>query len=131
MSYGVTFWETQDSKSILNTQKKIIRIMAGVKKSLSCKELFKKFNILRLVSEFLFSLVIHCRQHKKFQTISDIHNTNIKHKHDLHMPNANLTSHQKGAYYAGIKLFITLPFNIKSLNHDIKAFKPAFKDYFN
>jgi hypothetical protein len=49
---------------------------------------------------------------EKFQTNSDIHSLNTGHKHDLHMPNANLTSYQKGACYAGIKLFSTLPSNI-------------------
>jgi hypothetical protein len=35
MSYGVTFWgNSTDSKKVLNIQKKTIRIMAGVKKSL-------------------------------------------------------------------------------------------------
>jgi hypothetical protein len=66
---------------------------------------------------------------EKFQTNSDIHNINTRYKHDFHQPNANLTSYQKGAYYAGIKLFNNLPDSIKSLNHDIKVFKPALKDY--
>jgi hypothetical protein len=46
------------------------------------------------------------------------------------MPNTNLTKYQKGAYYTGIKLFNNLPPTIKSLNYDIKVFKPALKDYF-
>jgi hypothetical protein len=66
---------------------------------------------------------------KKFQTNSDIHNINTRYKHDLHQPSANLTSYHKGAYYAGIKLFSSLPDSIKSLNHDIKLFQPALKDY--
>jgi hypothetical protein len=41
----------------------------------------------------------------------------------------SLGSYQKGAYYAGIKLFIILPSNIKSLNDDTEGFKPAMKDY--
>ena len=45
------------------------------------------------------------------------------------MPNANLTKYQKGVYYMGIKLFNHLPPKIKSLNYDIKVFKPALKDY--
>jgi hypothetical protein len=45
------------------------------------------------------------------------------------MLNANLTTYQKGAYYAGIKLYNTLPASIKRLNHDIKVFKLAVKDY--
>jgi hypothetical protein len=35
------------------------------------------------------------------------------HKLNLHMPNSNLASYQKGACHAGIKLFSTLPLNIK------------------
>jgi hypothetical protein len=45
------------------------------------------------------------------------------------MSHANLITYQKGAYYAGIKLFNTFPASIKSLNHNIKVFKPALKDY--
>jgi hypothetical protein len=59
---------------------------------------------------------------EKFKTNSDIHTSiNTRHKHDLCQPSANLTSYQKGAYYAGIKKFNTLPNSIKSLNNDIKV----------
>jgi hypothetical protein len=47
MSYVVIFWgNSTDSKRVFIIQKKIIRIMAGVKSRVSCRELFKKFNIL-------------------------------------------------------------------------------------
>jgi hypothetical protein len=45
------------------------------------------------------------------------------------MLNATHTSYHKGAYYGKIKLFSTLPFNIKSLYHDINLFKLAMEDY--
>jgi hypothetical protein len=103
-------------------QKKTIRIMAGVKRRVSCRELFKKFNILPVESEFLLSLLSFIVDNmEKFQTNSDIHSMNVRHKHDLRQPSAiNLSSYQKGAYYAGVKLFITLPDSIKSLNHNIQ-----------
>jgi hypothetical protein len=42
MSYGVIFWENStNSKRVFNIQNKIIRIMAGVKRRVSCRELFK------------------------------------------------------------------------------------------
>jgi hypothetical protein len=66
---------------------------------------------------------------EKFQTNSDIHIINTRHKHDLHQPSASLTSYQKGARYAGIKLFSSLSDSIKSLNHYIKLFKLALKHY--
>jgi hypothetical protein len=56
----------------------------------------------------------------KFKRNTDVHNLNTRRKHDLYMPNTNLTKHQKGAYYTGIKLFNNLPPTIKSLNYDIK-----------
>jgi hypothetical protein len=104
--------------------------MAGVKRIISCRELFKKCNILPLGSEFLLSLLSFVVDNMEtFQTNSDIHNINTRHKHDLYQPSANLTSYQEGAYYAGIKLFNSLPDSIKRLNHTVKLFKPALKDY--
>jgi hypothetical protein len=103
--------------------------MAGIKRRVSCRELCKKFNMVPLASEFLLSLLSFIVDNmEKFQTNSDIHSINTRHKHDLRMLNADLTN-QKGAYYAGIKLFNTLPTSIKSSNHDIKVFKPALIDY--
>jgi hypothetical protein len=130
ISYQVIFWgNSTEGKRVSNIQKKIIRIMAGVKK-VSCRELFKKFNILPLKSEFLLLLLLCILDNmEKFRSNSDIHSINTRHKHDLHMPNANLTSYQKDAYHAQTKLFSTLPSSIKSLNHYIKVFKPELKDY--
>jgi hypothetical protein len=58
MSYGVIFWGNSiDSKRIFIIQKKIFRIVAGVKRKVSCREVFKKFIILLFASEFLLSLL--------------------------------------------------------------------------
>jgi hypothetical protein len=105
--------------------------MAGVKRRGSCREIFKKFNILPLASEFLLSLQSFIVDNmEKLQTNFDIHNINTRHRHDLHQSSANVTSYHKDAYNAGIKLFSAFSDNIKSLNHNIKLFKPAVKDYF-
>jgi hypothetical protein len=88
MSYGVICWgNSTDSKRVFIIQKKIISIVAGVKRRVSCIELFKKFNILPLASEFLLPLLSFVVDNlEKFQTNSDIHNINTRHKHDLHQP---------------------------------------------
>jgi hypothetical protein len=115
---------------MFKVQKKIIRIMASVKQRVSCTELFKKFNIYPLASEFLLSLLSFIMDNmKKFQTNSDTHNINTRHKYDLCLLNAIITRYKKIMYYTGIKLFSTLLASIKSLNHNIKVFKPALKDY--
>jgi hypothetical protein len=80
--------------------------MAGVKKGASCRELLKKFNIIPLANEFLFSLLLFVVDNvEKLQTNSDIHCINTRHKHDLLMLNANQTRCYIDAYYAGIKSF--------------------------
>jgi hypothetical protein len=83
MSYGVIFWgNLTDSKRVFNIQNKIIRIMADVKNRVSCRELFKKFNILPLGSELLPLLLLFVVDNtEKFQSNSDIHNINTRHKH--------------------------------------------------
>jgi hypothetical protein len=131
MSYVVIFWgNSTDSKSVFIIQKKIIRIMAGVKQRISCRELIKKFNILPLVSEFLLSLLSFVVDNaEKFHTYPDICNINTRHKHDLHQLSANLTSYQKSAHYAWIKLFSSLSDSIISSSYDIKLFKLALNDY--
>jgi hypothetical protein len=70
MSYGIIFWgNSTDFKKMSYIQKKIIRIMAGAKRRVSCRELFKKFNILPLASEFLLSLLSFVVDNiEKFQT---------------------------------------------------------------
>jgi hypothetical protein len=78
----------------------MIRTMMGVEKLISYRELFKKFNILFLVSDFLLLLLLFVvNKVGKFQTYSDLAYTiNMRHKLDLHMPDINLTNCQKGAY---------------------------------
>jgi hypothetical protein len=56
ISYGIIFWgNSTDGKKLFYIQKKIIIIMAGTTRRASCREMFKKFNILPLASEFLLS----------------------------------------------------------------------------
>jgi hypothetical protein len=51
-----------------------------------CRELFKKLNTVLLGSKFLsLTTAVCCGQHRKVSNNSDIHSTNTRHKHDLHM----------------------------------------------
>ena len=60
--------------------KKAIRIITGVKPRESCKNLFRKLQILPMPCEYILSLlllVIKCHQ---FKINSDIHSVNIRNK---------------------------------------------------
>jgi hypothetical protein len=53
--------------------------MAGTKRRTSCRELFKKFNIFPLASEFLLSLLSFVVDNlETFYTNSDIHSVSTR-----------------------------------------------------
>ena len=59
MSYGIIFWGNQRySEKIFKIQKTVIRIITNSRPRYSCRELFKKLEILSLYSQYIFSLSI-------------------------------------------------------------------------
>jgi hypothetical protein len=65
------------------------------------------------------NFVVNNQEH--FQTNSAIHGVNIRNRDLLHGLTANLSCFQKIAYYAGIKIFNSLPLNMRSLmNKEVK-----------
>jgi len=66
-----------------------------------------------------------------FQTNSAIHSVNTRSRDHLHRPTANFSFFQKSAYYAGIKIFDSLPSNLRSLMNKKTQFKVALKRYLN
>jgi hypothetical protein len=59
MTYGIIFWDnTPHSNAIFRMQKKIIRMMVGVRNRDSCREYFKRLKILPLQSQYLLSLLL-------------------------------------------------------------------------
>jgi exonuclease III len=131
MTYGIIFWGSSSlSEVIFKLQKRVIRIMMHVDNRQSCRELFKKLNILPLQSQYILTLLLFVVKNiDKFKSNSEVHPINTRHKLDLFIPTVKLSKYQKGAYYSGTKIFNQLPQNIKSLSGDIKKFKTALKKF--
>jgi hypothetical protein len=117
MKYGIIFWgNSLDSKKVFTLQKKIVGIMMGVESRSSCREIFKRLQILSFPCEYIYSLKNFITNNEEpFQTNADVHSVNTKHKRCLHKPIVNLSCFQKGAYYAGIRIFNGLPSDLKGL----------------
>lgn len=100
MSYGIILWgNSTDSYKVFYIQKKMIRIIAGIKRRAWYRKLCKKFNILPLSSEYLLSLLSFIVDSiEKFQTNSGIHNMSTRYRCNLHVPNSNLSKYQKGFF---------------------------------
>jgi hypothetical protein len=115
ISYGLVFWSSSYySNTVFKLQKRIIRIMAGIRDRESSREYFRKLRILPLQSQYIYSLllfVINNRQH--FKLNSDIHNINTRNNLNFHYPHARLSIYQRGVYYTGIRSFNKLPGSIR------------------
>jgi hypothetical protein len=130
-SYGVIFGENQPySEKIFKIQKRVIRIIKNARPRDSCRELFKKLEILPLCSQYIFSLSIFVIKNKHlFCTNNQIHSVHTRFKTNLHPPIANLTKFQKGVYCSGIKIYNNPPHNIKDLTNQITLFRNALKRF--
>jgi hypothetical protein len=106
MKYGIIFWGiSSECKKVFALQKKIVRIMVGIKPQNSCRNLYKRLQILPPPCEYispLLDFVISNQEH--FQANPAVHSSNTRNKHHHHRPIANLTGFQKSTHYSGIKI---------------------------
>jgi len=122
MKYGIIFWGNSPNSKIFTLQKRTVRIIAGVKCRNSCRSLFMRLEILPLPYEYIFTLMnFVVNNQERFQTNSAIH-SNTRNRDHLHRPTANLSCFQKSAYYAGTKIFNSLPSNFRSLMNEKAQF---------
>jgi len=100
MTYGLTFWGNSHYRNIIfRPQKRIIRIIVGIRGRDSRRKHFKKLKILPLQSQYILSLFLFVVDNGDyFRVNSEIHNINTGNKLNLHLPISNLSVYQKGTY---------------------------------
>jgi hypothetical protein len=132
LNYGIIFWgNSPHSVKVFKMQKRIIRTITNSGNRDSCRELFRKTEILPFYSQYLFSLILYMVNNKHlFKANMDVHNYETRNKTNFHQPSANLAKYYKGPYYSGIKVFNHLPPYIKELSNDTKCFKNSLKRFF-
>ena len=131
MSYGIILGGNQPySDKIFKIQKWVIGITTNSRMRDSCRELFKKLEILPLYSQYIFSISIFVTKNKHLlYTNNQIHSIHTRFKTNLHPPTANLTKFQKGVYHSAIKIFNNFPHNIKDLANDVVLFQNVLKRF--
>jgi len=73
--------------------------MEGVKKSISCRELFEKFNTLPVSSECLYTLLSFTVNNlETLQSNSETYSLVPGHKHNLDVVQPDPTNYQKSLY---------------------------------
>jgi len=77
----------------------------GAEPRASCRDLFRKLEILPVPCQYILSLMLFIRDNpNNFQTGLEIHGLHIRSKIQLFIPIANLTSVQNGITHSGIKI---------------------------
>ena len=129
MTYGIISWgNSSHSPQVFRMQKRPIRIIMGCGNRESCRNLVNGLNILPLMSQYILSLLTFVSNNKEqYFADSEIHNINTRHNSDLHLSRTHLNTCQKGVYYSDIKIFNSLPQNIKTYFDNPRTFKKAVK----
>ena len=105
MTYELIFWgNTHYSDIIFRLQKRIIRIILGIRGRDSRREHFKKLKILPLQSQCILSVLLFVINNSDyFKVNSQMRNISTRTKSNLHQPIFNLSVYQKGTYRVGQK----------------------------
>ena len=112
-------------------QKKIIRITTN---TLGQQILAGKFSnnmeIMMLYSHYIYSLILYTVNNKNlFKTKNKIHKYKIRYTNNFHLPKANFSKFNKGAYMLGLK-FSLLDQYIKAMINDQKCLKSTLKRFY-
>jgi hypothetical protein len=88
MSYGIIFWGNSSiSNNIFRLQEGVVRIITNIRSRDSCKEQFKKLQILPLQSQYILSLLLFViNSNDMFEHNCAIHTINTRNRTNLHLP---------------------------------------------
>jgi len=97
ITYGIIFGgNSPHSTHIFKIQKRIIRITTKSRRRDSCRQLFKRLEILPLKSQYILSTLLFVVKNNDLFTINqEIHNINTRRNTNLHPPVCNLMVFQR------------------------------------
>jgi hypothetical protein len=117
LRYGLVFWGGDSkSKIVFKLQKWVIRIISGMSRYTSCRQLFKGPNILPVPCMYISEAVCHIKLHiEKLEQNTAIYNHNTRQKLNFHVQFCRKNALKKGVMNMGIKLYNNLPNKFKEV----------------
>lgn len=130
MRYGIGFWGWSTlAPNVFQAQKRIVRCMARLHPTQSCKEYFKSFNIMTMPSLFIYELCMYTfHKRDEFTLNMSLHDFNTRHCNDFHVPFRRLKTGCKSPNVLGPKLFNNLPVVIRNAKN-VSVFKRNLKEF--
>ena len=107
---------TKESIKALHIQKKVIRLITGIKKYESCRQKFKENRILTVTSMYVLEVLCFIKKYKgDLKQNCELHEHNRRSKYDLHTQSHNTSLLQKSVLDMGVRLYKHLPLKIKKI----------------
>jgi len=130
LRFGILFWGGRGrelNKRIFRIQKRVIRLMSGVRSRTSCRQLFKELNILTLASLYIFEITCFIRKYcQSLEQNYQVHQHNTRRKLDIHVKTQKTELYKKSVINMGTRVYNNLPKSLKEIN-DYKVFKKELK----
>lgn len=123
LRFGMIFYGTSNIENLFILQKKALRIVNNLKYNESCRTYFKKNGILTIYALYIHECLLFMKKNdhlfQKYRNEKSFHETRSL---DYIFPKFKLTTSQKQVEYRCLKLFNSLPGNIKAIQ-DTRTFK--------
>jgi len=131
ISYDIIFWGSSSSmRNVYIIQKRAIRITPNPGPRISCREGFKKVDILTVPYLYIYALMLlPVKNLNIYQTNTSVHGMNTREQNKLHIPSVRLSSIQRGVYYPSVKIFDQLTQNIFKFHYNKHTRKTFLRDY--
>jgi hypothetical protein len=130
LKYGILFWGiSKNYKRVFILQKRVIRILANVSRTTSCKPLFQALKIMTLPCMYIYEILVQFRMSlNNYKTNSMIHLHDTRQKSDLFITGHNTKLFENSITYSGIHIYNRLAKEIKNTETLIQ-FKKKLIDF--
>ena len=127
MSYGILVWGgASGADRIFGLQRRVVRILAGLKYRDDCRCAFIGLNILTFPSVFILACIMHVkREEHLYLQCRDVHEYATRNRDDLVVSYCRLRRCQNRPEFLAVKIFNKLPLSVREL--PIKSMKERVK----
>lgn len=134
LRYGILLWgNSTQADTLFIIKKKCIRILTNTDRMTSCRQHFKKLNILTLTCLYILEVCLFVKKRPELFPLTKDHHTrdrNLRNKNRLAMPTSSLTLFHSGPYVMAIKVYNKIPRILKHMTN-FNLFRNNLTRYLN